>query len=111
MGYPYHGINTFPCSMMQRGGTAFTCALHAQCLPPVSAAAVLSSSFELPAFTHQLFLAPADCANLTAALTVSQLTTSINSVSDLRGKAVGTVSVYVPRLAKWGIAAVALPFE
>ena len=35
----------------------------------------------------------ADCANLAAALTVSQLSTPINSVEDLRGKAVGTIPV------------------
>lgn len=51
------------------------------------------------------------CANLAAALTVSQLTSSINSVNDLRGRAVGTVAVYIPRLSRYGIAATELAFE
>ena len=42
---------------------------------------------------------------------MSQLATSIQSVEDLRGKAVGTVAVYVSRLAKLGIAAAEIPFD
>lgn len=51
------------------------------------------------------------CASLTTFLTVSQLNTDINSVNDLRGKSVGTVSVYKPRLAKYGVSGTALDFQ
>jgi hypothetical protein len=51
------------------------------------------------------------CASLTTFLTVSQLNTDISSVDDLRGKSVGTVSVYKPRLAKYGISGTSLDFQ
>lgn len=44
-------------------------------------------------------------ANLAAFLTVSQLQASVHSLSDLRGKAVGTASIYTARLARHGLAA------
>lgn len=37
-------------------------------------------------------------ANLAAFLTVSKINTSVETVSDLRGKAIATVPVYIPRL-------------
>lgn len=46
-------------------------------------------------------------ANLSAFLTVTQLQASVQSLADLRGRAVGTTPVYTARVARHGIAAAA----
>ncbi|KAL4451646.1 hypothetical protein ABPG75_007308 [Micractinium tetrahymenae] len=50
-------------------------------------------------------------ANLAAFVTVNTIKAHINSLADLRGRAVGTSPIYVQRLEKYGIQAVGYPLQ
>ncbi|PSC75360.1 glutamate receptor [Micractinium conductrix] len=62
-------------------------------------------------FLMSIFLVEAYAANLAAFLTVQQLTSTVTSISQLKGRAVGTLPVYAERLQRSGLATTLYPPE
>lgn len=77
------------------------------CTPCLRAEGVRATATKLVLavyFCLSIILVECYSANLAAFLTVTQLQANVQSLSDLRGQAVGTADIYKARLARRGLA-------